>query len=157
MAPYARYVPPKPSALAAADTTTDPHVSLPPQQKQVKVPKGPSRSDDNGRKKRKRAEIDTPPAATTSTIGTNNGDDASAIPSKHSAIYSKFQKAAQRSEAARAAAPDDNVDLADQPELHDLIPLPQPERAPTPDFVPSFSSLPQWLAQPIVVSQSTTR
>ncbi|KAH0072474.1 hypothetical protein KCU66_g22180, partial [Aureobasidium melanogenum] len=118
MAPYARYVPPKPSALAAADTTTDPHVSLPPQQKQVKVPKGPSRSDDNGRKKRKRAEIDTPPAATTSTIGTNNGDDASAIPSKHSAIYSKFQKAAQRSEAARAAAPDDNVDLADQPELH---------------------------------------
>ncbi|KAG9873639.1 P-loop containing nucleoside triphosphate hydrolase protein, partial [Aureobasidium melanogenum] len=37
------------------------------------------------------------------------------------------------------------------------IPLPQPERAPTPDFVPSFSSLPQWLAQPIVVSQSTTR
>ncbi|KAG9625611.1 P-loop containing nucleoside triphosphate hydrolase protein, partial [Aureobasidium melanogenum] len=156
MAPYARYVPPKPTALAAADTTTDSHVSLPPQQKQVKVPKGPSRSDDNGRKKRKRAEIDPLPATTTTT-DTNNGDDASAIPSKHSAVYSKFQKAAQRSEAARAAAPDDNVDLADQPELHDLIPLPQPERAPTPDFVPSFSSLPQWLAQPIVVSQSTTR
>ncbi|KAI4762371.1 P-loop containing nucleoside triphosphate hydrolase protein [Aureobasidium sp. EXF-3400] len=156
MAPYARYVPPKPSALAAADTTTDPHASVPLQQKQLKVPKGPSRSDDNGRKKRKRAEIDTPPATTTTT-DTNNGDDISAIPSKHSAVYSKFQKAAQRSEAVRAAAPDDNVDLADQPELHDLIPLPQPERAPTPDFVPSFSSLPQWLAQPIVVSQSTTR
>ncbi|KAK6007198.1 hypothetical protein QM012_006206 [Aureobasidium pullulans] len=153
MAPYARYVPPKPTALAVAHTTSISQTSAPPQQKQVKVPKGPSRSDDNGRKKRKRAEIDNPPT----TTDTNNSDDASVIPSKHSAVYSKFQKAAQRSEAARAAAPDENVDLADQPELHDLIPLPQPERAPTPDFVPSFSSLPQWLARPIVVSQSTTR
>ncbi|KEQ67275.1 P-loop containing nucleoside triphosphate hydrolase protein [Aureobasidium melanogenum CBS 110374] len=156
MAPYARYVPPKPAALVAADTTADLDVSVPPQQKPVKVPKGPSRSDDNGRKKRKRPDIDNPPTTTT-TAHVNNDDEASAIPSKHSAVYSKFQKAAQRSEAARAAAPNDNVDLADQPELHDLIPLPQPERAPTPDFVPSFSSLPQWLAQPIVVSQSTTR
>lgn len=119
MAPYARYVPPKPAALVAADTTADPNVSVPPQQKPVKVPKGPSRSDDNGRKKRKRPDIDNPPTTTT-TAHVNNDDEASAIPSKHSAVYSKFQKAAQRSEAARAAAPNDNVVLADQPELHGI-------------------------------------
>lgn len=117
MAPYARYVPPKSTALAAADTTTASHVSVPSQPKQVKVPKGPSRSDDDhGRKKRKRAEIDNPPT----TAVTDNDHEAFAIPSKHSAVYSKFQKAAQRSEAARAAAPDDNDALTEQPELHGM-------------------------------------
>lgn len=116
MAPYARYVPSKSTALAAADTTTASHASASSQPKQLKVPKGPSRSDDNGRKKRKRAELDNPPTVAL----TDNDHDASAIPSKHSAVYSKFQKAAQRSEAARAAAPDDNDALAELPELHGM-------------------------------------
>ncbi|KAI5209541.1 P-loop containing nucleoside triphosphate hydrolase protein [Aureobasidium subglaciale] len=149
MAPYARYVPSKSAAPVVAQAAPATHVSNPPppKPKQVKVPKGPSRSDDNGRKKRKRSELDTPP---------NKDDETPAIPSKHSAVYSKFQKAALRSEVVRASAPDDTLDPASLPELHDLIPLPQPERAPTPDFVPSFSSLPQWLAHPTLVSQSTT-
>ncbi|KAI4833662.1 P-loop containing nucleoside triphosphate hydrolase protein, partial [Aureobasidium sp. EXF-8845] len=156
MAPYARYVPVKPTAPVAAATEISEHVSVPSKAKQIKVPKGPSRSDDGGRKKRKRAEVEDSSTAVAAATANDNSDNL-AIPSKHSAVYSKFQKAAQRSEAVKATAPDDNVDPADEPELHDLIPLPQPERAPTPDFVPSFSSLPQWLAQPTVVSQSTTR
>ncbi|KAI5208778.1 hypothetical protein AUEXF2481DRAFT_6434 [Aureobasidium subglaciale EXF-2481] len=150
MAPYARYVPSKsaaPVVAQVAQVAPATQVSNPGKAKQVKVPKGPSRSDDNGRKKRKRSELDS---------SLDQDDDAPAIPNKHSAVYSKFQKAALRSEVARASAPDDTLDPASLPELHDLIPLPQPERAPTPDFVPSFSSLPQWLAHPTLVSQSTT-
>jgi ATP-dependent RNA helicase DDX51/DBP6 len=119
MAPYARYVPLKPTAPVAAATETPEHVSIPPKAKQVKVPKGPSRSDDSGRKKRKRAELEDAPTAVTGPAAADDKDTL-AIPSKHSAVYSKFQKAAQRSEAAKATAPDDNVDPADQPELHGM-------------------------------------
>lgn len=118
MAPYARYVPLKPAAPVAAATATLEHETLPSKAKQVKVPKGPSRSDDSGRKKRKRLEADNP---TTADDGDKDNDtDTPAIPSKHSAVYSKFQKAAQRSEAAKATASDDHVDPADQPELHGM-------------------------------------
>ena len=120
MAPYARYVPSKPTAPVAAATTIPDHASLPSKHKQVKVPKGPSRSDDNGRKKRKRAELDNPPAADHKDKEHDKDNDSVAIPSKHSAVYSKFQKAAQRSEAAKATAPDDQTDLAQQPELHGM-------------------------------------
>lgn len=118
MAPYARYEPPKPAAPAAAATATLEHIQVPWKANQVKVPKGPSRSDDSGRKKRKRVQVDNPP-----TVGDGDKDDrtdTAAVPSKHSAVYSKFQKAAQRSEAAKATAPDDHVDPADQPELHGM-------------------------------------
>lgn len=116
MAPYARYVPLKPAAPVAAATTTVEHVAAPPNAKQVKVPKGPSRSDDSGRKKRKRIERDNPPT----TDDADNDTDTPPVPSKHSAVYSKFQKAAQRSEAAKASAPDGHVVLPDQPELHGM-------------------------------------
>jgi ATP-dependent RNA helicase DDX51/DBP6 len=119
MAPYARYVPSKPDAPVAATTTPLEHVPVPSKSKQVKVPKGPSRSDDSGRKKRKRAEIDNPPAAANDDDDDKHSDTP-AIPSKHSAVYSKFQKAAQRSEAAKATAPDDHVDSALEPELHGM-------------------------------------
>ena len=118
MAPYARYVPSKPDAPVAAATIPLEHVPVPSKSKQVKVPKGPSRSDDSGRKKRKRAELDNPP-----TVANDDDDkhsDTPAIPSKHSAVYSKFQKAAQRSEAAKATAPDEHVDSFNQPELHGM-------------------------------------
>jgi ATP-dependent RNA helicase DDX51/DBP6 len=117
MAPYARYVPLKAAAPVAAATTTPEHVAVPSKAKQVKVPKGPSRSDDSGRKKRKRAELDDP---STTPAAPADDDDTPAVPSKHSAVYSKFQKAAQRSEAAKATAPDDQVDLDHQPELHGM-------------------------------------
>jgi ATP-dependent RNA helicase DDX51/DBP6 len=116
MAPYARYVPLKAAAPVAAATTAPEHVAVPSKAKQVKVPKGPSRSDDSGRNKRKRAELDHPPT----TAAADDDDNTLAVPSKHSAVYSKFQKAAQRSEAAKATAPDDQVDLDHQPELHGM-------------------------------------
>ena len=118
MAPYARYVPSKPDAPVAAATIPLEHVPLPSKSKQVKVPKGPSRSDDSGRKKRKRAELDNPPAV--ANDDDDKHSDTPAIPSKHSAVYSKFQKAAQRSEVAKATAPDEHVDSANQPELHGM-------------------------------------
>jgi ATP-dependent RNA helicase DDX51/DBP6 len=119
MAPYARYVPLKSTAPVAAATETSEHVSVPSKAKQIKVPKGPSRSDDSGRKKRKRAELEDPSTAV-AVPADDDDKDTLAIPSKHSAVYSKFQKAAQRSEAVKATAPDDNVDPADQPELHGM-------------------------------------
>lgn len=115
MAPYARYVPPKAAApVAAAETiASSAPAPAPVKTKQIKVPKGPSRSDDNGRKKRKRTEVDT--AA---------DEDGPAIPSKHNAVFSKFQKAARRSEAAKAAAPDDDVEPEIKPELHGMLFIP---------------------------------
>lgn len=118
MAPYARYVPLKPAAPVAAATATLAHDPAPSKPKQVKVPMGPSRSDDSGRKKRKRQEVDNSPTA--DDRDNDNNIDTPAIPSKHSAVYSKFQKAAQRSEAVKATAPDGHVDLAHQPELHGM-------------------------------------
>ncbi|KAI7151507.1 hypothetical protein KC352_g28353 [Hortaea werneckii] len=39
-----------------------------------------------------------------------------------------------------------------KPVLHDLEPLPQPEKATTPEFHADASALPQWLARPTIVS-----
>ncbi|KAJ9638375.1 ATP-dependent RNA helicase dbp6 [Coniosporium tulheliwenetii] len=44
----------------------------------------------------------------------------------------------------------------EQPELHDLVPLPQPEPVPEPDYKPTFSALPPWLAHPITVTSRAT-
>ena len=114
MAPlYARYVPPKAAPVAA-------------ESKPEKKPKKTSTQDSavkeknsDGRKKRKRADVDSAPESGRST------DDGVSIPKKHTALLSKFQKAAQRSEAVKATGDhvDVDVDTDAQPELHDLVPL----------------------------------
>ena len=68
-----------------------------------------SAGEEDGRKKRKRAEVEGAPQ-----------DDAPSVPSKHSGVLDKFQKAARLSEAQKAAAKDRPVEAEEQPELHGL-------------------------------------
>lgn len=83
---------------------------------------------------------------------------------KHSNVLSKFAKSTRTastadsgSQEAPAAADADAAEkrLEDMPVLHDLVPLPQAERAPTPEYRPKFSALPDWLANPITVASDT--
>ncbi len=121
MASYARTLPPEPSALAAADTTSDAHASVPLQQKQVKVPKAHHGPDDNGRKEK--ACRDRHSTRDHHHDDTNNGDDISAILANIVPSIQSSKKLPNDPEAVRAAAPDDNVDSADQPELHGIYRL----------------------------------
>jgi ATP-dependent RNA helicase DDX51/DBP6 len=81
---------------------------------------------------------------------------------RHEKLLSKRQKSLRTAEKlSRLAKPaesgsDHAIDLLETTEeLHDLIPLPQPEPVPEPQL-PSSTSLPPWLASPIRISQGTT-
>ncbi|KAK4545364.1 hypothetical protein LTR36_003544 [Oleoguttula mirabilis] len=72
---------------------------------------------------------------------------------KHGTVLTKFQKATSHAQDPS----DETTAAAAQPTgepviLRDLVPLPQPEKAPTPEFKPDYSALPTWLANPTVVS-----
>ncbi|KAK1028787.1 ATP-dependent RNA helicase dbp6 [Friedmanniomyces endolithicus] len=75
---------------------------------------------------------------------------------KHDVVLGKYQKAAKRSQGLAAQsdqlAADTTEDLV---ELRDLAPIPQPEKAPTPEFNPNYSALPLWLANPTVISNDS--
>ncbi|KAA6412138.1 MAG: hypothetical protein FRX48_04288 [Lasallia pustulata] len=80
---------------------------------------------------------------------------------KHKKIRSKFEKSIERT--ARLAEKEMNTkcpEEAEEDELeapietHGLVPLPQPEQVPDTVERPSFSALPPWLANPIVVTSS---
>lgn len=108
MAPlYARYVPPKSTATTVSNAPTVTAPSSPPPSKSKKEPKRKADGEEDGRKKRKRAEVESAPQ-----------DDTPSIPSKHSGLFDKFQKAARLSEVQKAAAKDQPVEAEDQPELH---------------------------------------
>jgi len=82
----------------------------------------------------------------------------SGLPTQHKAILAKYQRSAQISESLReqqpaSTAPDDTEEPT---VLHDLVPLPQPGPAPEPQYKPTFSTLPEWLAEPIVVRAGRT-
>ncbi|KAL6705577.1 ATP-dependent RNA helicase dbp6 [Coniothyrium glycines] len=74
---------------------------------------------------------------------------------KHKNIFNKFEKASRLAEARKEEG---SVEDEDAPleELHDLQPMPQPAPVAEPTFEPTFSTLPPWLAQPIVVEASKT-
>ncbi|KAI7480121.1 P-loop containing nucleoside triphosphate hydrolase protein [Hortaea werneckii] len=75
---------------------------------------------------------------------------------KHGNILSKFQKSTQRSQTHKASSDSSDEDEEEKednkPVLHDLEPLPQPEKAATPEFHADASALPRWLARPTIVS-----
>ncbi|KAK0935642.1 ATP-dependent RNA helicase dbp6 [Friedmanniomyces endolithicus] len=72
---------------------------------------------------------------------------------KHNAVLDKYQKAAQRSQGLAAQSGQQAVGAMEASvELRDLAPIPQPEKAPTPEFNPTYSALPLWLANPTAVS-----
>ncbi|KAI7663554.1 hypothetical protein KC318_g8243, partial [Hortaea werneckii] len=82
-----------------------------------------------------------------------NGQDRAR---KHGNILSKFQRSTQRSQSHKEASDSSDEDEEEKedskPVLHDLEPLPQPEKATTPEFHPDASALPRWLARPTIVS-----
>lgn len=88
----------------------------------------------------------------------NGAEDDEDINPKHMAVLSKYRKAKQRAAAPPATAEEtkEPESAIPAPELHDLVPLPQPPRAATPEYEPTFSALPPWLREPIVVPSSTT-
>ena len=80
---------------------------------------------------------------------------------KHRSIQSKLQRSHKLANATRTEAeaePKLGVNEAETDiELHDLVPLPQPDSVPNPEPTPSLSALPPWLAKPIRVSTSDSR
>ncbi|KAK5128879.1 hypothetical protein LTR85_000212 [Meristemomyces frigidus] len=75
---------------------------------------------------------------------------------RHGAVLSKFQKATKNA----IGSTDQPSAAEDMPSeepvvLRDLVPLPQPEKAHTPEFIPDYSALPAWLAKPTVVSSDS--
>jgi ATP-dependent RNA helicase DDX51/DBP6 len=69
----------------------------------------------------------------------------------------KLAKKAARNAAAESAGDDPANAIQEEPEeLHDLVPLPQPEPVPEPPVQFSSASLPPWLASPTRVSPNST-
>lgn len=83
---------------------------------------------------------------------------------KHKKIRSKYEKAAKDSiqnlENFDGSKIDDLEEHEHEPaspiETHDLVPFPQPPHTSDTDNKPTFSALPDWLADPIIVSSSAT-
>ncbi|KAF2843729.1 P-loop containing nucleoside triphosphate hydrolase protein [Patellaria atrata CBS 101060] len=137
---YARYIPPKPTASAPAPKQTIPTTD--------QVEEDPEKEKKSKKPKRKREKD-----AASINEGVVDEDDT---PSKrHKTVLAKYQKSSQRAKALEgfksSTSKEKDEEEKEPLELHDLTPLPQPEQVPEPDYKPSFSTLPLWLAQPLVV------
>lgn len=73
---------------------------------------------------------------------------------KHEGLMNKFQKSTR---LAQKQLPGTSGDLEPtaQPILRDIVPLPIPDRAPSPEGVSDSSALPKWLAHPYIVSSDS--
>ena len=85
--------------------------------------------------------------------------------SKHKKILSKFERSNQVAaklskrikQAAEGGEKDDQTQAIATPiEAHGLVPLPQPPEVQDASPGPGFSSLPDWLAHPMIVSSTDT-
>ena len=97
-----------------------------------------------------------------------NGDDVQdAGDKRHSRVLSKFSKSKRvtaaaassgTSETKLASSSDNKAAEEHEPELHGLVPLPQPAQVEDEDALPAYSTLPAWMARPLRVSsdQSST-
>ncbi|EEP78103.1 predicted protein [Uncinocarpus reesii 1704] len=99
--------------------------------------------------KRKRKPADEP----------DTGD--SALPTKHAKIISKYEKyTAKAPIAADARSPDASerpIGSHEETPVYGLSPLPQPAPAPESSRSPSYATLPEWLAHPLIVSSDAGR
>lgn len=81
-------------------------------------------------------------------------DNTPADTGKYSGVLSKFERSAKLKEATRAkmddaGGPKAAEETSEPVEAHGLEPLPQPEAAPEGYEEPKYSSLPDWLANPL--------
>ncbi|KAK8178119.1 P-loop containing nucleoside triphosphate hydrolase protein [Phyllosticta citrichinensis] len=140
---YARYVPPKAHKEAPKSPSKEPEI--PSTVTEVASPATAKEKDPKRPKKRKRVEQQD------ATIE----DDTTS--KKHKAVLSKFEKSSQLASVAAAREKPNDEAPAEEPELHDLGPIPQPEPVPDIPYKPQFSSLPSWLAQPITAPMSSRK
>ncbi|KAK8909151.1 hypothetical protein QC760_001882 [Botrytis cinerea] len=106
--------------------------------------------------KKSKSKVETIPSQDTAE-GNEDIDDT-----RHKKVLEKREKSIKKAERrARKAAEEglgvENTQEPEEPaEIHDLVPLPQPE--PIPELPPPSleSTLPSWLASPILVSPTTT-
>ncbi|KAF4622687.1 hypothetical protein G7Y89_g14340 [Cudoniella acicularis] len=93
----------------------------------------------------------------TQTEETQDAEDV-----RHKKLMEKREKSLRKAarlerKAAKQQPPiDDDELLEEPPQIHDLVPLPQPEPIPEPPIQSNSSSLPAWLASPIRVSPDAT-
>nr|POE85209.1 atp-dependent rna helicase dbp6 [Quercus suber] len=112
-----------------------------------------SKSQPKKRRHKLEASLQTPDSSYPMT----NGDDGHL--QKHTGVIGKFQKATRlRDEDVEEEEEEEEASQEqDAPVLHDLVPLPQPDRDPTPEFDPDYTDLPLWLANPLVVTSHESR
>ncbi|RAL05519.1 putative ATP-dependent RNA helicase DBP6 [Aspergillus ibericus CBS 121593] len=84
-------------------------------------------------------------------------DDAKPVKNKFAGILSKFEKSKKSRELEKARESEKDAEVtgpttAEPVVAQGLEPLPQPEAAPEQDEKPTYSSLPQWLANPLRAS-----
>ncbi len=98
-------------------------------------------------------------------LDSGTGDKPEAVDieesSRHNRLLEKRLKSLKKAERLASRAKDvsnaEDVPVPDVPvEVHDLVPLPQPEPVPELPSLPTSASLPQWLASPIRVAPSAT-
>lgn len=74
---------------------------------------------------------------------------------RHKKLMKKREKSLKKAEKLGEDVPEDTEPLP-EPEVYDLVPLPQPEPVPEPPDLPTSASLPPWLASPIRVPPTAT-
>ncbi|KAK5131450.1 hypothetical protein LTR08_000914 [Meristemomyces frigidus] len=153
--------PPADQAKGVQEPQVEQAENAEPMEVDIKMPTEPEPAPSKLKKRRHRLEA---VLAQTNGDAKTAGADADAQPDeddahlrKHGAVLSKFQKAAKvaATTADKSAAADEDEPAQDPVILRDLIPLPQLEKAATPDFVPQHSALPPWLAKPTVISNDS--
>jgi len=156
---YARYIPPKskPHELPSAPTATPTHFASPKRKREAVVTE-PAEvvSKRQKKEKREKKKQDTEQTSSQPDISEVKDDP------KHKGILQKREKSLRKAEkqakkTAELAEKEEVAQVEEPPvieELHDLVPLPQPEPVPDVSIKSSISSLPQWLASPIRVSST---
>ncbi|OCK75480.1 P-loop containing nucleoside triphosphate hydrolase protein [Lepidopterella palustris CBS 459.81] len=145
---FARYIPPKNTAPKPTTTTFPTLAPVEPKSEET-LEKKPKRSKDRPKKRKREIEGDA-----------EEQEDKEKALKKHKTVLSKYEKSSKLADLVRESskiAPEEQTQKDPTPELHsaDLTPLPQPAQVPEPDYQPTFSALPPWLAKPIIVSSST--
>ncbi|KAI9668620.1 MAG: ATP-dependent RNA helicase dbp6 [Alyxoria varia] len=78
---------------------------------------------------------------------------------KHAAVLSKFKKSVQT--PPMAVEPEEGGDQVlearEEPVLHDLEPIPQPAAEHDIDALPTYSTVPGWISEPVTVPAFTTK
>ena len=86
-----------------------------------------------------------------------NAIDSERAAKKHAKIISKFEKSKVRAQKLARTQAEESDETDEEVETHGLEPLPQPAPAPESKELPSYSTLPSWLAEPYYVSPDLKR